>query len=411
MASECALCQENKDLMDSHIIPNFVLKWIKKTSANPFLRGVENPDERIQDYKEPLLCDDCEQILSNWEGKFAGNVFYPHIRDKPKSIEYDDWLLKFIISVSWRFLQSKKTSLEGLDDSSKNAVAQAQTEWRDLILGNSALSNESRDHHMFLLDDIEEPAEDMPEKWEFYSDRGIDATLFQLDGGVHIYFKLPQIVFISCISPTSIEGLNGTKVSTNGKVEQPQEILNKDIGTLLMNRARAISQNSASKEEQQKIVDRMLKDPEEAIDSESFRTYQKEKKRKIESHRSTDYLNQECPVCGVKHVLSDTLPSQPLTESVIKSLEQTDKFVRAEGILMLPGHEFGLKTDEKVTGAILLAKSNATYLFNLYTETGWVIDRKFPYPEDSDEDDINEFVDRLLEDFEEYYIDDLGIDR
>jgi hypothetical protein len=45
----CALCGENKKLRMSHIIPNFVFKWMKETSATGFLRSAENPKKRLQD--------------------------------------------------------------------------------------------------------------------------------------------------------------------------------------------------------------------------------------------------------------------------------------------------------------------------------------------------------------------------
>jgi hypothetical protein len=405
MRHECALCQREKDLMDSHIIPNFVIRWLKKSGATPFLRTAENPDTRIQDYKEPMLCDDCEQILSNWEGKFAGGIFYPHIRDQKTSFEYGDWLQKFIISVSWRFLEADRTSLNMLDEASKDSINQAREDWRNILIGNAPPSTEERDHHLFFLDDVESPAKNIPDKWEFYSDRGIDATVVDSDNGVHIYFKFPQIFFVSCISPTSVDGFRGTEVSEEGEIEIPQKLTNPDWGSFLFNRAELVT-GDVSDRESEKIIDRMTDNPQKVIESESFQTFQKQRKRKIESHRSTDYLNQECPVCGVEHVRLSSLPNKPLTESGIKALEQSDQIERAEGILMLPGIEFGLSTSKEVTGAILLAEPEMAYLLNLYTDTGWVVDREFPYPEDMEQGDLDELVDVLVDEFEEYYRED-----
>ena len=64
----CALCGQQKDLRKSHIVPRFVGKWLKSTSATGFLRGVKNPELRLQDLPTlPLLCGDCEQIFSKLE--------------------------------------------------------------------------------------------------------------------------------------------------------------------------------------------------------------------------------------------------------------------------------------------------------------------------------------------------------
>lgn len=404
MPGQCALCQQEKKLRDSHIIPNFVIRWLKKSGATPFLRTAEEPNTRIQDYKEPMLCGDCEQIFSDWEGKFAGGIFYPYIRDQKTEFEYRDWLQKFIISVSWRFLEADRTSLEMFDEQSKEAINQVREEWRTLLLGNSSISDEQRDHHLFFLGDIETPAENLPNKWEFYSDRGIDATVVdsEADDGVHIYFKFPQMVFVSCVSPPSVDGFQGTKVSDEGTIEVPQEITNRDWGSLLLNRAELVTK-SISDEESKKIVDRISKNPEEAIESESFQTFQKQRKRKIESHQSTDYLDQECPVCGVTHTRFTSIPRKPLTESAINSLEQSDRIERAEGVLMMSGVEFGLSTTKEVTGALILALSKKTYLLNLYTDEGWVVDREFPHPEGMEQEDLDELVDMLVDEFEEYY--------
>ena len=269
-------------------------------------------------------------------------------------------------------------------------------------MGNSSLSDESRDHHIYLLSDMKTPAEDLPEKWEFYSDRGIDATVVDADDGVHIYFKFPKMFFVSCVSPESIDGFDGTEVSDSGKIEPPQKITDPEWGSFLLGRSDLVT-GGTSDDEVEKIIERISQNPEEAIESDSFQTFQKEQKRKIESHKSTDYLNQECPVCGIKHIQIDSISSKPLTESGINALEQSESVEQAEGILMLPGTEFGLSTSKDVTGAIILALQKKTYLVNLYTDTGWVVDRELPYPEGMTEEELDRFVEMLVEEFEEYY--------
>lgn len=403
MGERCALCQKEKELMDSHIIPNFVIRWLKKSGATPFLRSAEDPDTRIQDYKEPLLCSDCEQILSDWEGKFASRIFYPHIRDESKSYEYEEWLQKFIISVSWRFLEAEKTSLDRLDNSSIAILNKVRDEWKEILLGDSTLLEESREHHLFFLGEVETPAEELPEKWEYYSDRGIDATVVTRGDELHIYFKFPQIVFISCLSPPTIDGLEGTKVDISGSLEVPQKILNQNWGSFLLERARITSNRRASEEEQEKIKERLLKNPEEAIESESFKTHQRNFNRKIESHKSTDYLNEECPVCGVTHLVFENLPHRPITQDGVSALEKSENIYRAEGIYPFDGSQFINSEGEKFTGAIILSKRNCTYLINLYTETGWVVDREFPHGKEMSEDELDEFIDMLLEEFDDYY--------
>src|SRR3989304_9636938 len=106
----CALCRQQKDLRKSHIIPRFVSKWLKSTSATGFLRGVVKPEMRRQDLPTfPMLCEECEQIFSKLESYFAREIFYPFMDEGKRDIAYDGTLLRFIISLSWRTL---KTSYE-----------------------------------------------------------------------------------------------------------------------------------------------------------------------------------------------------------------------------------------------------------------------------------------------------------
>ena len=51
---------------------------VEKTSPTPYLRFGGNVDARLQDlYATELLCDDCERRFSEWETKFANEIFYP----------------------------------------------------------------------------------------------------------------------------------------------------------------------------------------------------------------------------------------------------------------------------------------------------------------------------------------------
>ena len=52
----CALCKDETNLKESHLIPKFVGKWLKRTSATGYLRDIKNINKRQQDiFKEYLL--------------------------------------------------------------------------------------------------------------------------------------------------------------------------------------------------------------------------------------------------------------------------------------------------------------------------------------------------------------------
>jgi hypothetical protein len=64
----CRLCSETKELRESHILPGFVYRWMKETSATGYLRFGQQPNVRVQDgLKLHLLCGDCEQRFNQWE--------------------------------------------------------------------------------------------------------------------------------------------------------------------------------------------------------------------------------------------------------------------------------------------------------------------------------------------------------
>jgi hypothetical protein len=103
--SPCRLCGATKELQESHILPGFVFRWKKETSATGYLRFGQRPNLRVQDgVKLHLLCQDCEQRFNNWEPEFANRIFHPMTQGKAARACYGAWLLLFCASVSWRVL-------------------------------------------------------------------------------------------------------------------------------------------------------------------------------------------------------------------------------------------------------------------------------------------------------------------
>lgn len=100
----CKLCGKLAELKESHVIPAFVFRFARSTSATGHLRFGQTPNQRVQDgIKTPLLCEDCEVRLSVWEKKFAEQIFHP-IRGENSTLSYGPWFAKFAASVSWRVL-------------------------------------------------------------------------------------------------------------------------------------------------------------------------------------------------------------------------------------------------------------------------------------------------------------------
>ena len=122
MPSKCKLCGKQSTLRESHIIPKFVLKWIKSTSATGYLVSASNAEKRLQDgTKIRLLCDSCEELFSGSEKYFSEKIFRPYHDKGVRSFGYDEALERYLTSLSWRAL--KMTCDDAVQDQPHFAAA------------------------------------------------------------------------------------------------------------------------------------------------------------------------------------------------------------------------------------------------------------------------------------------------
>src|SRR5713226_4798865 len=95
----CALCRNEAELRQSHIVPSFFGVYLKETSATGYLRHGETPNIRLQDLpKQTLLCDSCEGRFAVWEKDFQKNVLPVVQNDGFKELRYGTSLLPFLVS-------------------------------------------------------------------------------------------------------------------------------------------------------------------------------------------------------------------------------------------------------------------------------------------------------------------------
>ncbi|CCQ34297.1 conserved hypothetical protein [Halorhabdus tiamatea SARL4B] len=390
VTKKCRLCGDQATLQNSHVIPRFVFRWVKKTGATPFLRNSENPDTRVQDYHEKLLCEDCEQSFSDYESKFASNIFYPFIDGKSTSFAYDEWLQRFIISISWRVIVSEQTDLSEFDHIHAEAIREAKDLWADILRGNLRLSTDVYTHYIFFLDDLADASnpDEVPDNWEFYIDRGIDATPVHGPGTTAIYFKLPQMLFFSCIQPPSDPQLSDLEVERSGEIGPPQT-LGPDWGTFLINRADRVSSRSVSESEQEKIKERILENPKEALQSNSVEAFKKQMERKIENHDPTKHFGEECTVCHTHHRIIEFLPNRPLKKPEVERMAVKNPFLSG---IYLDGELAVANQPEDVAPSFVLSSADETIIVTLYPDEGWVVEREIPHPEDSDPEEIGQMI-------------------
>jgi len=104
MNGSCAFCGKTGALRESHILPAFVYRWLRDRSGTGHIRNSENPNLRVQDgLKLHWLCNECEQRFNQYETAFASKVFHPWHAGVQRVL-YEEWLLKFCVSISWRVL-------------------------------------------------------------------------------------------------------------------------------------------------------------------------------------------------------------------------------------------------------------------------------------------------------------------
>lgn len=277
MKGICKLCDERKDLRESHVIPSFVYKWIKDSSGSGYLRFGETPNKRVQDgLKYYWLCDNCEGIFSEWERLFANNVFHPTVEGNAGKKAYSDWLLKFCVSVSWRVLTLylQESELENFNDELKIKTQQTHKEWKEFLLGKRPHPGKY-EQHLLPLDAIASHTHDnMPKNINRYILRSVDTDAVAGERTAFIYSKLERFVIVGFIEMPNPRRWDGTKVHVkHGYVGPSNYLLPQEFGDYFFGQAnKAIAiQKKISKKQNDKIAQAFRKKIDKLANTETMR--------------------------------------------------------------------------------------------------------------------------------------------
>lgn len=217
---ECALCLRDKTLQKSHIIPKFIGKIIKGNSQT-LINGL-NPEKnpKPQDItKEYLLCSECEQKISVWENLFRKNLISTQKKNINLPVAYDSWMLKFMVSISWRVLIYLKHSKPPLE---KDITSKKLKKFIPSLESNfhSDANTTLEKWRLFLLSETEEIA---PYKQHFLILNGnnfpnesfgnILFTVYQDKENAYTHAQLGQFIILGIIKQTSPEDWVGTTVN------------------------------------------------------------------------------------------------------------------------------------------------------------------------------------------------------
>jgi hypothetical protein len=218
MPDQCALCEQNRDLRESHIIPKFVGRWIKRSSETRKFRAPDAPRRRKQDiYKQPLLCGECEQRFSSVESTFSSEIFRPFLDDGQEMIDYGSWLLEFAVSEAWRVGIVHRTEIASQFHALAADMDLALREWADFLLKKRPDPG-SRQHYLLLLSSSSVPAtETSPSAYEWFLMRAVDGAPVAKDGELFIYTKLPGLALVSAVTPPAVGVLAGHEIHHTGQ--------------------------------------------------------------------------------------------------------------------------------------------------------------------------------------------------
>lgn len=275
MTEICKLCHNKSKLEQSHIIPQFLYKWLKETSATGYLRFGRNINKRAQDgFKENLLCSNCEYLLNKWETDFANKIFYPLVNKKNSFFEYGSWFLKFVVSLSWRSLiYNKKIGLLHFTDIQKQESDLALEVWRKYLLGDIKHLDKYQ-QHVIPIDIVSNSfMPNMPTNINRYLLRSIDIDLIASESQALVYIKIPYFIFIGGIQFDPNQWIN-TKIKTNkGMLGNNKYTIPQSFGDYIIDKAKRVSdiQKKMSKRQKSKIEELILNDLDRVSKSEMFK--------------------------------------------------------------------------------------------------------------------------------------------
>lgn len=215
----CALCDQEKALLESHIIPKFVFRWMKRTGGTGYLRGTKNIDVRLQDgFKKRLLCTECELLLNGWETQFANKFFNLAVEDGWPNGTYTSWLSKFFASVVWRAAlhMESEALLDDLSEDARKDLVGALSTWKAFILAGRTNPGKNELHLIAVGEFSQLRRQHLPPNWHRYTQRTTEMDYSFNDSGTFsaIHVKMGPVSVFGHIK-NSTQRWVGTRVAVN----------------------------------------------------------------------------------------------------------------------------------------------------------------------------------------------------
>lgn len=274
MDGDCAFCGKHKTLKESHVLPAFVYRWLRTRSGTGNIRRSDNPNKRVQDgLKLHWLCGCCEAKFGRHETEFAKKVFYPWL-DGDNRISYDDWLLKFCVSISWRVLKFCRGKNADANYTAEQAelMDQAEQRWYDFLEGKEPHPAQFEQHLIIFDNASSTTISDLPNNFNRFMTGAITLDIVGSDRSLMTYAKMGRFQLFGIIQKGPNKWV-GTKVHVRHGVLKPDNFT-LPIGLLDLFREKAISLSSSMSEmssnQKEKVEKHILDNSEEFSKSDQF---------------------------------------------------------------------------------------------------------------------------------------------
>lgn len=203
LPSSCLLCLDGELCELGHIIPKFVMRWLKLASKKSKFYLNNTKTEVSDTLALRILCKDCEDCFARYEKIFVDKFFKRYYR-KQEQNGLDEDVYYFALSVAWRIMAS--TPMMRGEDSGDRYYRGLRDAIRPHLIDPK--TSVEVDVYVFIADDVAAslPAKDLRENLLHFSVRqGIFAQTLEYDGTPFIatvapvplvHFKLGAYYFI-----------------------------------------------------------------------------------------------------------------------------------------------------------------------------------------------------------------------
>lgn len=272
------MCSRIAVLEAGHIVPSFVYRWLKETSATGYLRTGENPNLRIQDgVKRLWFCRVCENQMSRAEKAFAEELFPLVVGEQPAPYPHGPWLSRFIASVAWRtvtLFSERGDAFDYFTPEQKTLLPAALEHWRAFVHGEAETPNAHELHFMpmGLFADYE-GTRTLPPNINRYTMRSIEIHVASGATQAFAFVKMGPAVALGFIQPPPPDTWVGTCVAlgsgqVGGRMTVPVQFLDYFIERATKLRA---AQRRRSPRQQEKIRKAFEMNMDRAAASETLR--------------------------------------------------------------------------------------------------------------------------------------------